>query len=192
MKKYIQPYNPHWKSEFENIKREIETELGDLSTQTDIQHVGSTSIPGLFAKPVLDIDIIIKDKKLLSDISNLLEKIGYKSIGEQGINGRFAFIQNSDFTPLTAMKNKWQPHHLYVCYADSLALKNHIVFRDTLGMDKNLREKYSGLKMLLTGNPMITRKEYTAGKTEFIILVLARAGFDENELEEIRKANTEL
>jgi len=192
MSKFIQPYNPNWKIEFERIRAVIENELGDLRVHTNIQHVGSTSVPGLFAKPILDIDIIIEDKNLLNKISNLLTKIGYKSIGEQGINGRFAFIQNSEITPITAGKNKWQSHHLYVCYADSLALKNHILFRDLLRKDKNLSEKYSEFKKSLTDNLKITREEYTTGKTDFIISVLARAGFDEKEIEEITKANTEL
>jgi GrpB-like predicted nucleotidyltransferase (UPF0157 family) len=189
MSKFILPYNPNWKIEFERIRRVIETELGDLRLHTNIQHVGSTSVPGLSAKPILDIDIIIEDKNLLNKISSLLEKIGYRSIGEQGINGRFAFIQNSEFTPITAEKNKWQSHHLYVCYADSLALKNHILFQDMLRKDKKLLEMYSELKRVLTGDFQINREAYAAGKTEFIISVLARAGLSEMELEEIKKAN---
>jgi len=187
---FIEPYNPNWKTEFENIRGVIETELGVLSRQTDIQHVGSTSVPGLFAKPILDIDIIIKDKSLLHEISHILEKIGYKSNGEQGINGRFAFNQRSDYTPLVTKSRKWMSHHLYVCYADSLALKNHIVFRDTLCNDKKLSERYSALKKSLTDNPKITREDYTTGKTAFIISVLATAGLSEKQLEEIKQANS--
>jgi len=190
MTKFIEPYNPNWKTEFENIRQVIETELGDLNPQIEIQHVGSTSISGLFAKPILDIDIIIENKNLLSDIARRLEKIGYKSKGEQGIAGRFAFRQTSGFTPLTATKNKWQSHHLYVCYADSLALKNHILFRDILRKDKDLSEKYSELKKSLTDNLKITREEYTTRKTDFIISVLATAGLNEKELEDITNANT--
>lgn len=190
MTTFIEPYNPNWKIEFENIRQVIETELSDLSPLIDIQHIGSTSIPGLFAKPILDIDIIIENKDLLQSITSRLEQIGYKYKGEQGIPGRFAFRQTSGYIPLTAGNNKWQSHHLYVCYADSVALKNHISFRDILRNDKELLEKYSELKKSLTNNLKITREEYTAGKTDFIISVLATSGLNETELQDITKVNT--
>lgn len=186
---FLEPYNSNWKTEFEYIKQTIETEFSDLGQQMDIQHVGSTSIPGLFAKPVLDIDIIINDKDLLQNITTRLEKIGYKAKGDLGISGRFAFRQTSDFTPLTTTKKKWQSHHLYVCYADSLALKNHLLFRDTLKTNQDLIEKYAELKKSLTKNCRITREEYTTGKTGFIISVLALATLSEEELNDISKAN---
>lgn len=190
MTKFIEQYNPNWKTAFGNIKHIIETALGELTLQTNIQHIGSTSIPGLPAKPILDIDIVINNKDLLQEITVRLEKIGYKQKGEQGISGRFAFRQTSDFVPLTAVMKKWQSHHLYVCYADSLALKNHLLFRDTLRNDKELVEKYAELKKSLTGGLKIKREEYTAKKTDFVISVLATAGLTEIELQDIAKANT--
>ncbi|MDZ4794349.1 MAG: GrpB family protein [Bacteroidota bacterium] len=190
MKEFIELYNPEWKTEFESIKQIIQSELNDLSSEIEIEHVGSTSIPGLLAKPILDIDIIIKNKALLKSISLRLEKIGYKSKGEQGISGRFAFRQTSDFMPLTETKKKKQSHHLYVCYADSLALKNHLLFREILRNDKGLIESYSELKKSLTDNLKITREEYTTKKTNFIISVLTKAGLNEKELTEIANDNT--
>jgi GrpB-like predicted nucleotidyltransferase (UPF0157 family) len=189
MAKFIEPYNPIWKTEFENIKRVISTELNDIIPQIDIQHVGSTSVEGLFAKPILDIDIIIVNKTLLNTITLRLEKIGYNAKGEQGIPGRFAFRQKSEYVPLTNNNRKWQSHHLYVCYADSLALKNHILFRDFLNNNEELKEKYSELKKSLTENFAITREEYTSKKTEFIVSVLAMAGLDERSLREITNVN---
>lgn len=184
---FIQPYNPAWKTEYESLKNILDIELKDF--KIDIQHVGSTSIPGLYAKPILDIDIVITDKNQLNDISEKLEKSGYLSKGEQGIAGRFAFRQTSDFVPLTAINNKWQSHHLYVCYSDSLALKNHLLFRDILRNDNVLMEKYSELKKTLTNGLKITREEYTTQKTDFIISVLAMAGLNETELQDITNAN---
>lgn len=81
MRPHIEPYNPNWKTEFENIKQVIEFNLNDIIQQVDIQHVGSTSIQGLFAKPILDIDIILVDKEQLNEITSRLEKIGYSSDG---------------------------------------------------------------------------------------------------------------
>lgn len=189
MTKFIEPHNPNWKTEFENIKQVIATELNGIIPKIDIQHVGSTSVKGLFAKPILDIDIIIADKTLLNSITLRLEKIGYNSKGEQGIPGRYAFRQKSELTPLTNKNGKWQSHHLYVCYADSLALKNHLLFRDILNSNEELKEKYSELKKSLTDNVAITREEYTSKKTEFIISALATAGLDEKSLREITSVN---
>ncbi len=189
MTKFIEPYNPNWKTEFESIKQVIATELDDLVPKIDIQHVGSTAVKGLYAKPILDIDIIIADKTLLNRIKLRLDKIGYNSKGEQGIPGRYAFRQKSEFTPLTAIKRKWQSHHLYVCYSGSLALKNHLIFRDILINNDVIREQYSELKKSLTENSAITREEYTSKKTEFIVSVLASVGLDEKSLWEITKVN---
>ncbi len=183
----IRPYSPDWKTSFEKIETVLETTLKGLDIS--IQHVGSTSIPGLYAKPILDIDIVIENKTLLNEISARLEKIGYKNKGEQGISGRFAFRQTSEFTPATATKQTWQSHHLYVCFSDSLALKNHLLFRDTLLQDKLLAERYSALKMALVKEKGMTREEYTKRKTEFIISVLTSLGLDTNELNEIINAN---
>ena len=63
MTKFIEPYNPNWKIEFEKINQVIKAQLNGL--EIDIQHVGSTAISGLIAKPILDIDIIINNKRLI-------------------------------------------------------------------------------------------------------------------------------
>jgi len=184
---FIEPYNTNWKTEFAKIKQVLLKVLD--SFKIDIQHVGSTSIPNLFAKPILDIDIIIDDKTLLGDISAGLEKIGYINKGEQGISGRFAFGQTSEFVPQTDAYDKWQRHHLYVCFLDSLALKNHLLFRDILLNNKNLVKEYSQLKINLVKEKGMTRENYTKQKTDFIISVLAKNGLNEKDLNEIRKAN---
>jgi GrpB-like predicted nucleotidyltransferase (UPF0157 family) len=183
----VQPYNPEWKKEFEHLKQNLEALLSGLDT--DIQHVGSTSVPGLVAKPILDIDIIIQDKTLLDDITALLERAGYRNRGEQGIPGRFAFRQTDHFTPLTKTSKNWLTHHLYVCFSQSLALKNHLVFRDALLRDRELVDKYSQLKKALCEDHGMTREMYTKRKTDFIISVLTELGLDAKELNDIKDAN---
>ncbi|MBC6491818.1 GrpB family protein [Flavihumibacter stibioxidans] len=138
---------------------------------------------------ILDIDIILSDKLLLDEISGRLEKIGYLNKGEQGIPGRFAFRQATGFTPPTMCKRKWQSHHLYVCYSDSLALKNHLIFRDALLQDQNLVTRYDELKKAIIKKAGMTREEYTKRKTEFIITVLKDLGMQANELSEIIQSN---
>ncbi|MBL0355606.1 MAG: GrpB family protein [Chitinophagaceae bacterium] len=181
------PYDPEWKLQFEKIREVYLNHL--IGLEVGIQHVGSTAIPGLFAKPILDIDIIIEESEILNEVTKRLEGLGYLSKGDLGIPGRFAFRQSSEFTPLTHASKKWQPHHLYVCFANSLALRNHLLFRDTLRNRADLAMKYSALKKSLTNRLLFTRAEYTTRKTDFIISVLAIAGLDDDELKEITDAN---
>lgn len=184
----FEPYNPAWADRFLQLKLRLEAILSDYAL--DIQHVGSTSIPGLPAKPILDIDIIIEDPSLLTGISSELEKAGYHNRGDQGIPERFAFRQQSIYTPDSPERTKWMEHHLYVCFSDSLALKNHLLFRDALSADKALCMQYAALKERLTGRNGISREQYTREKTEFILEVLRKQGMTVVELSAIRAANS--
>lgn len=184
---FIQPHQVDWKKEFDIIKSKLQDTLQDYNV--DIQHVGSTAVPGLIAKPILDIDIIIDDKRVLPEITKELENLGYTYQGELGIKGRFAFKQNSGYLTITEEKVKWMEHHLYVCYSDSLGLKNHLLFRDALLNDAELVKAYGLLKASLVKENGMMREEYSKRKTDFIIEALKNLGFDESELEEIRKAN---
>lgn len=184
---FIEPYNPSWLIEFKNLKDYLLYQLSGLDLE--IQHVGSKAIPNLPAKPILDIDIIIHDKFLLSVITKKLIKIGYEYRGEQGIKGRFAFRQTSRFTPLNKEEKVWQEHHLYICYSDSLALKNHLLFRDALMSDNNLMEQYARLKINLSKEIGMTREIYSQRKTDFIISILSKIGLDASELIKIIDAN---
>lgn len=188
MTNFIHSYNPLWSDEYNRIYQVLKAHLTHF--RTDIQHVGSTAIPGLPAKPILDIDIIIEDKSLLAGIAAKLEKLGYINRGDQGIPGRFAFRQQSVYTPETPDRQKWMEHHLYVCYADSLALKNHLLIRDALLQNAERMTQYAGLKMRLAGTPGMTREEYTRQKTFFILDVLKHSGMLPDELRQIRDANT--
>ena len=184
---FIEPHNEQWSIEFDSIKNLLQNLLHQF--EIDIQHVGSTAIPNLIAKPILDIDIIIHNKADIKKIAELLEKVGYLNKGEQGISGRFAFRQQSATMPNSIDNKKWQTHHLYVCFSDSLGLKNHIFFRDALLNNKDLVAQYAQLKKHLAKAKGITRDIYTKQKTAFIISVLSSLGLEKNELEEIKKAN---
>ena len=188
MRNLITPYNPEWKQEFERLGAVLRTSLKD--PEIDIRHVGSTSVPGLHAKPILDIDLVIHDKSSLDRISRILISLGYIGRGDQGVPGRFAFRQSSPQTPVVTGGEKWQEHHLYVCFSDSLALKNHIIFRDSLLRNGDLVKEYSKLKMDLVNQKGMTREQYTIQKTGFILDVLTSNGLSENELNEIKMANT--
>ena len=132
----VLPYNRDWKVDFQKIKNEIEQATGDLII--GIEHVGSTSVEGMSAKPCIDIDVIIKDYSVFDAVVSRLEEIGYIHEGDLGIKDREAF-KYSDKTHL-------QKHHLYVCPMYSEELHRHIVFRDFLRSDAKAVKKYSLVK----------------------------------------------
>lgn len=104
----VLPYDKVWAQNFLNIKAELQSALGNLSL--GIEHVGSTSVPGLSAKPIIDIDVIIRDYSLFGDVVDVLRGIGYHHEGDQGIVGREAFKYDG--------KDLLQKHHPYVCPQD--------------------------------------------------------------------------
>ena len=132
----VLPYDKKWKSDFEAIKKEIESAAGDLII--GIEHVGSTSVEGMSAKPCIDIDVIIKDYSVFCDVVKRLEKIGYIHEGNLGIPEREAFCYSG--------KEHLQKHHLYVCPKCSKELYRHITFRDFLRKNPDAAEKYSIVK----------------------------------------------
>lgn len=183
----IEPYNPDWKAAFEQLADYLQSGLDKITL--DIQHVGSTSIPGVWSKPILDIDIVIHDKTLLQSIGLHLENLGYQAEGERGIPDRFAFKQVHNHVPHSRPQRYWPTHHLYICILGSLSLKNHLVFRDTLRANQELAEQYSLLKQQLVKIKGLSGLEYGIRKTDFICKVLAGAGFSEIELIKIKNAN---
>ena len=187
MQNLLVPYDPSWKDAFEAL-REV---YGDIlhGYETDIQHVGSTSIPGVPAKPILDIDIIIDDESLLPSLTLRLEQAGYEARGDQGIAGRYAFRQQEVTVPWTVPRRSWMEHHLYVCLADSLALRNHLCFRDTLLADPALVKSYGQLKLTIAQMSGMDRQRYGRAKTAFILEVLSGKGFSKAEIQAIEAAN---
>lgn len=132
----VQPYDKAWKIAFENIKDEIEQVLGDLII--GIEHVGSTSVEGLSAKPCIDLDVIIRDYSVFEAVVDKLESIGYIHEGNLGIEDREAFRYTDKPHLLT--------HHLYVCPQHSQELHRHIAFRDFLRSNPEAAKKYGDIK----------------------------------------------
>ena len=129
-------YDRTWKSDFEEIKTEIENVVGDFII--GIEHVGSTSVEGMSAKPCIDLDVIIKDYSVFDAVVRKLESIGYIHEGNLGIKDREAF-KYSD-------KPHLKTHHLYVCPQYSEELHRHMSFRDYLRSHPEAVRKYSSVK----------------------------------------------
>ena len=132
----VLPYDVAWQSAFEKIKGEIEEAIDDLII--GIEHVGSTSVEGLSAKPCIDIDVIIKDYSVFATVVEGLKAIGYIHEGDLGIKDREAFKYTD--------KPYLMTHHLYVCPQYSEELHRHITFRDLLRSNPEAVKKYSLIK----------------------------------------------
>ena len=132
----VTPYDKAWKSDFEAIRTELAAALGDLAI--GIEHVGSTSVEGLSAKPCIDIDVVIKDYSVFDEVVGRLATIGYIHEGNLGIKDREAF----DYTG----KEHLMKHHLYVCPEYSRELLRHIMFRDFLRENPEAVKEYARVK----------------------------------------------
>lgn len=132
----VVPYDQLWRSAFEDIRSELESAIGDLIV--GIEHIGSTAVEGMSAKPCIDIDVIIKDYSVFDSVVDKLGSIGYIHEGNLGIKDREAF-RYSD-------KPHLQTHHLYVCPQGSAELHRHVTFRDFLRSNPDAVRKYSEVK----------------------------------------------
>jgi GrpB-like predicted nucleotidyltransferase (UPF0157 family) len=139
MRRQIEPvvvvdYDPEWPRDFERLRARAAAALGDMALS--IEHVGSTAVPGMVAKPVIDLDVIVRSSLDVSIAIERLRSVGYEHEGDLGVLGREAF--------------QWpagEPrHHLYVCAADSDALRNHLLFRDYLRSHPDAAERYGDVK----------------------------------------------
>ena len=142
-----------------------------------IEHVGSTVVTALAAKPVLDIDIVVAAATVAA-ASSALEAIGFRSLGEQGILQRGAFRQPAEL----------QRTNTYVVVNGSLALRNHIAVRDALRRDGDLRTKYADLKRNIA-SPTGDIATYVEAKSSLIATILRGEGLSEDETTTIENAN---
>jgi GrpB-like predicted nucleotidyltransferase (UPF0157 family) len=118
-------YCPEWPQTFESLREVYKDTLGDLIL--DIHHVGSTSVAGLAAKPVIDIDLVIENRSILPDLISRLENLGYEHRGDLGIQDREAFGRRSESAPVDGSGQVWPKHNLYCCHRDCIPLRNHLV-----------------------------------------------------------------
>ncbi len=171
----IVDYDPQWPLIFAELRRVIETALGDLALS--IEHVGSTSIPGLAAKPIIDLDVVIGSKALLTNVIQSLSRLGYVHRGDLGIAGMEAFGREDHMdVPRDGTGRSWPDHHLYVCAQDSGELARHLAFRDFLRGNPDEASTYDRLKRELAQQYPHDIDSYIDGKSRFIEEVLRRAG----------------
>ena len=152
----IVEYDPEWPAEFARLRDRAESAVGELVLS--IEHVGSTAVPGLAAKPVIDMVVVIGSDDDLGEAIRRLEAIGYRARGEQGVPGREVFTWPEGD----------RRHHLYVSPTSSAELRAQVRFRDRLLADAELAREYEALKRELAATYRDDRPGYTEAKTTFI------------------------
>ena len=162
----VAPYDEGWARDFEAIASEIRDALGGLAL--DIVHVGSTSVSGLSAKPIIDIDVVIRDYASFNAVVSALKAIGYYHEGHLGIAGREAFGYEG--------RSHLRKHHLYVCPQDSPELKRHIAFRDYLRDHPDAVNAYSRIKAEGAARYPHDIEGYIAHKSPFIESIYRKMG----------------
>ena len=159
---YLSPYRTEWPALFESEKKFIAFAIGDHIK--DIQHVGSTSIPGMPAKPILDLGIAVDEFENARMCIEPLTDIGYSFRGEYGIPRRRYFTRGDPTT-----------HRIHMVEESSDEWTKLIRFRDLLRADPKTAEDYRNLKLDLWERLPGDRKAYQAAKAAFIGDVLKRA-----------------
>jgi GrpB-like predicted nucleotidyltransferase (UPF0157 family) len=155
-------YDPSWPQTFAMLRDRIAPALGELAV--GIEHVGSTAVPGLDAKPIVDLDVVIRYAEDFEEVAHRLAVLGYGHLGDLGIAGREAFRAPPGLPR----------HHLYVCASGAAALQAHLTLRDALRDDPELAAAYATLKRELAARFRDDRDSYAEGKSPFITSVLIR------------------
>jgi GrpB-like predicted nucleotidyltransferase (UPF0157 family) len=169
-------HDPAWAVAFEAIRGRVGPALEDVADR--IEHVGSTSVPGLAAKPIIDIDVIVRSADDVPRAIERLTDLGYTHLGDLGIAGREAF-RRPPGTPR---------HNLYVCVAGSLGVRNHLALRDHLRTHAEAAAAYGALKRQVAAE-VTGIDAYIEAKTDLIVAILAAEGFTPAEIAAIRESN---
>jgi GrpB-like predicted nucleotidyltransferase (UPF0157 family) len=156
-------YDPRWPTVFEALRARAEAALAGI--EHIIQHVGSTAVPGLDAKPIIDIDVVVPAADVVGPAVDALARAGWRPEGDLGITGREAFAPPADLVY----------HHMYVVVVGSSAYRDHVDLRDFLRAHPAEAARYAELKHRLAGLLGTDRAAYTDGKAEMITEFLGQA-----------------
>jgi GrpB-like predicted nucleotidyltransferase (UPF0157 family) len=173
----VSAHDPGWSQAFEQLRARVWPVVSDVALA--LEHVGSTSVPGLAAKPVIDADLVVRSAADMPVAIERLATLGYVHLGDLGIEGREAFESPAGFAE----------HHLYACPRDNLGLANHLAVRDYLRSHPDAVREYGELKLRLAREFPHDIDGYIAGKTGFLIGILVAAGFTCEQLDAIDRAN---
>ncbi len=151
-------HDPTWKHDYEEAAEQIVRALGDMVVS--LHHIGSTAIPGIFAKPIIDVLLEVGDSVRLDDKSSAMEQLGYEAMGEFGIPGRRYFRKD------TASGTRTRQVHAFA--SGSTEIERHLAFRDYMIARPVEAQEYSQLKQGLAREHPDDIKAYMDGKDLFI------------------------
>lgn len=158
MKVHVVPHDPNWSAEFMAEAECIRSVLGDVIAA--VHHIGSTAIPGIMAKPIIDILLEIHNVQTLDVRSSALSALGYEAKGEFGIPGRRYFRKDSAAGVRT--------HQIHAFETGSSASERHLAFRDYMTAHHAIAQSYSLLKQRLAASYPDDIEAYMDGKDLFI------------------------
>lgn len=161
----VKPYDPRWPREFEDVRAELARALP--SWVLSIEHVGSTAVPGLDAKPIIDILVGVPSLARRLELQPILESLGFEYRATDELPDRHYF-------PRT--RGGYRVHHVSVAEPTSRHYRNTLIFRDALRADRQLAERYAALKRRLARELGTVRFAYLNAKTDFIHGVLRENG----------------
>jgi GrpB-like predicted nucleotidyltransferase (UPF0157 family) len=164
----VLPYDDAWPGAFEREAARIHEAIGGGAAH--VEHIGSTAVPGLAAKPIIDLMLAVQDFDAARPLVHRIEELGYWYCGENGIPRRHYFIKEDDFGNVT--------HHLHALEDSSLEARKHRLFRDHLRAHPADRDAYGQLKLSLAAAHGQDRAAYQDGKTALIERILRRAGWE--------------
>ena len=177
MRIVLEDYDPNWPELYAAEAKRIQHALAPAALR--IEHVGSTSVPGLRAKPVIDIQVSVASLHPLGQYTPPLADMGYQHISLpppddptiKHADEVYPFFQKPPTWPST--------HHVHLCAAGSVQERNHIVFRDYLRDHPSATAEYLALKEALAaehaGDSMASRERYSLGKTDFVVALIEAA-----------------
>lgn len=168
MRIYMVPHDPKWRQEFENEAKQITNALG--SNVEEVHHIGSTAIPNIYAKPVIDILLVVQDHADLDAKQAAMEALGYEAFGEFGIPTRRYFRRDNEQGDRT--------HQVHAFEAGSPQIARHLAFRDYMIAHPDAAKAYSDLKRELAAKHPNDMEAYMDGKHEFIQEIDRRAAFE--------------
>jgi len=165
----LEDYNLNWEVEYKREEKLLKEVLGDKIVE--IHHIGSTSIEGLKAKPVIDILVVINSLNEITEIEKLLTPYDYENRGQQGVPDRYFFAKGPEDA---------RSHYIHFTEPNSKTYYNQVYFKKYLLEHPEYIKKYCDLKQELAEKYADERPKYTAGKNEFItnVIYLAKEEYD--------------
>jgi len=159
----VVPHQDAWKEKFADEAKKLQEVLEN--EVINIYHIGSTSIPNIYAKPIIDILVEVKEISTVDHYKMEMEKLGYEAMGEYGIPGRRYFRKGA--TERT--------HHVHVFQTGSKHIIRHLAFKQYLIAHDDVAQHYSNLKRRLAKQYPTNMEAYINGKDPFIKEVEKRA-----------------